>query len=433
MKKHLSLLVRIVIAAAGLVYIGYNVNWYDEVQVPAKLARVGADGGTELVPNPEKGLTLRVTGGEVNPEEAAPRMPLTVAGVGKGGPVTRTVQPAQFGTEEDKYLLRPGLRTTLKHARLSFLFLGLLLVFPIYPIQAVRWRLLLRSRGMEVSLARSLRLVMVGSFFNYAMPGSTGGDVVKAYYAAARSDRRADAIMSVVVDRVVGLLGLVLVAGLAGLLVVLHRGGAGNPGLERCLLRTCTATGYLWLGVAGVVAMSAVYFSRHLRRMLGLAWLLGKLLPEGSIADKVDRATVAYAESKGTVALTVLMSVPLQAMLAVSTALAGFALGLEQRWAVFVLLVAVVPILFLVAAVPISYQGFGLMEGMGFFLLAAPGVANANQITVMLLLARLFQVFYSMFGSVFLLGGDIHMHPEHEAPGAGVAPAGPKPAGAVGP
>jgi hypothetical protein len=32
----------------------------------------------------------------------------------------------------------------------------------------------------------------------------------------------------------------------------------------------------------------------------------------------------------------------------------------------------------------------------------------------MLLLARLFQVFYSMFGSLFLLGGDIHMHPEHE-------------------
>jgi uncharacterized membrane protein YbhN (UPF0104 family) len=424
MKKHLSLILRIVIAAAGLVYIAYNVNWYDEVRVPALVAVTGADGPTAYVKNPAvdlaKNTAFRVTAGEVNPVEAAPRMSLTLAGPGRTGPVTLTLTPAQFGAGADQYgyLLRPGLRTTLKHVKLGYLLGGLLLVFPIYPIQAVRWKMLLRSRGMDVTLARSFRLVMVGSFFNYAMPGSTGGDLVKAYYAAARTDRRADAVMSVVVDRIVGLLGLVLVAGLAGLLVVLHaRTGSGHadaPGLEQCLRRTYHATGYLWLAVAGVVALSAVYFSRRLRRRLGLEWLLAKLLPQGSIADKVDRAMVGYSERKGTVALTVLMSVPLQFMLAASTALAGFALGMEERRAIFVLLIAVVPILFLVAAVPISYQGFGFMEGAGFYLLLAPGVANANQITVMLLLARLFQVFYSMFGSIFLLGGDIHMHPEHE-------------------
>jgi uncharacterized membrane protein YbhN (UPF0104 family) len=424
MKKHLSFLVRMLIAAAGIVYIAYNVNWHDEVVVPAMLrvATPSSGGGAaQMVKNPavdlDKDTAFRVVSGDFDPMQ--PKTALRVQGVAKNGPVTLVVEPAQLGVEKGRYLLRPGIATTLRHARLGFLLLGLLLVFPIYPIQAVRWRLLLASRGMNVTLARSFRLVMVSSFFNYAMPGSTGGDVVKAYYAAARTERRADAIMSVVVDRIVGLLGLVLVAGLAGLFVVAHRGQVGNPGLEQCLRRTYTATGYLWLAVAGVVLVSAVYFSRHLRRMLGLDWLLGKLLPEGSIADKVDRAMVAYGESKGTVAVAVLMSVPLQMMLAISAAMAAFALGIELRWATFVLLVAVVPILFLVAAVPISYQGFGLMEGTGFFLLAAPGVANTNQITVMLLLARLFQVFYSMFGSLFLLGGDIHMHPEQEVPGAG--------------
>ena len=49
---------------------------------------------------------------------------------------------------------------------------------------------------------------------NVELPGSTGGDVVKAWYAARQApSRRTAAVMSVIVDRIVGLLALIMLGG----------------------------------------------------------------------------------------------------------------------------------------------------------------------------------------------------------------------------
>jgi hypothetical protein len=62
-------------------------------------------------------------------------------------------------------------------------------------IGSVRWLMLMRCQGFDVSFARALHLTLVGVFFNCVGMGHTGGDVIKAYYAArdqARG-RRAEA------------------------------------------------------------------------------------------------------------------------------------------------------------------------------------------------------------------------------------------------
>jgi hypothetical protein len=71
-------------------------------------------------------------------------------------------------------------------------------------------------------------------------------------------------------------------------------------------------------------------------------------------------------------------------------------------------------VLFLGAAVPISYQGLGVMEAIGGQLLVNPPACTFNQLVGLLMLARLFQVFYSLIGALFLLKGDIHLHPAVE-------------------
>lgn len=57
---------------------------------------------------------------------------------------------------------------------------------------------------------------MVGSFFDLAMPSSNGGDLIKAGYAIKHVGPgfRTRALMSVAFDRILGLLGLFLLAGL---------------------------------------------------------------------------------------------------------------------------------------------------------------------------------------------------------------------------
>lgn len=390
MKKHLLLAVRIAIAALGLAYIVWAVDWVDYLKLPSG----------EALPNGqafETDMKFKVVSGTFDPEQPQAGGGLEIR-VDPGSAQTLSIAPSDLRAEDQGLHFVPGVLTMIARADLRLLGLALLAVLPIYPILMIRWWLLMRCRGMHVSLGKAFRLTMVGNFFNFCMPGTTGGDLIKAYYAAKGSDRRADAVMTVIVDRVAGLLGLVVLAGLAGLFM-----------LKNDLARQVTV--YIWLGMGLFTVGAGVYFSRRLRRLLRLDWLLSKL-PMHGLFTKIDQAAVAYRDHRATVLLSVGVSVLVHICLATSTALSGFALGMDQP---FGLLLTVVPVLFLIGAVPISPQGVGVMEFVAIELLSQAPFATANQIIGMLIMIRLNQMFYSLFGAIFLLKGDIHLHPQqHE-------------------
>lgn len=396
MKKHVSILLRIVFAAVGIAYIAWSVDWIDRVEVRP---------GTRL----PTGLMVEVTSllpvieGDVNPRrqdeplvlDGNPALAVTAR---TGRPVPVTVTAADLN-DPQRYLLRPSFITTLAHADVSLLLLGLVLVAPAFPVQAYRWWILMKSRGLPVTYGKALKLTMVGCFFNYCMPGSTGGDVVKAYYAAQRTDRRTDSVMSVIVDRVTGLLGLVALAGVVGLMMV-----------HEPLARTITINIWLLVLVMGVCA--AVYFSDRIRQRTGLNWVLRKL-PAQSLLTRIDDAARAYRTNKRAVLVAVLVSIPVHLALASATAIAGYAMGMETSLG---LLLTVVPVIFLSGAFPITPQGAGVWEALGYLMLLPTGTATMNQIVAMLMMIRLYQLAFSLTGSFFLLRGDVHLHPERDEP-----------------
>mgnify|MGYP002624221642 CR=1 FL=1 len=406
MKKHLSLILRIAIAAAGLTYIGMNLEWKDQVTVPAvsadgtPRAHLLSDGTTITLQKPENWRVVEgdLLGGEGNLTLESP--------TGKKKIIARS----DIGGDPHDFHSRPSVTATLSHASLGLLLIGLLIIGPIYIIQSYRWWLLMRARGLQCTVAKAFRLTMVGSFFNYCMPGSTGGDLVKAYYAAKNSDRRADSVMTVIFDRITGLIALVIMAGLAGLFMIVATSAQWLTLTETQSNVVSQITLYIWLGLGAGFLGAIVYFSTRVRKMLGISGKLFRKLPGYSLFQKLDEAALAYKKHIGTVIATVLMSIPVHVTLAGATALAGYALGMDTPLG---LLMTVVPVLFLAAAVPLTYQGFGVMEPLAMLLLASPG-ATANQIIGMLLMIRFYQIFYSLLGSLFLLRGDIHMHPERE-------------------
>jgi uncharacterized protein (TIRG00374 family) len=80
----------------------------------------------------------------------------------------------------------------------------------------LRWGYLVRAIGLPFSILDSLRLGFVGFFCNTMLPGSVGGDLVKAYYMAREHDRRTRAIATIIVDRVVGLWALFWLVSVSG-------------------------------------------------------------------------------------------------------------------------------------------------------------------------------------------------------------------------
>jgi uncharacterized protein (TIRG00374 family) len=80
----------------------------------------------------------------------------------------------------------------------------------------VRWYTLVRAQGLPFTLPCALRLGLIGFFFNIFLPGSIGGDIIKAAGIAREQNRRTVAVATVLIDRAIALWGLIWFVALLG-------------------------------------------------------------------------------------------------------------------------------------------------------------------------------------------------------------------------
>jgi len=97
----------------------------------------------------------------------------------------------------------------------------------------VRWYILVRAVELPFRLIDAFRLGFIGFFFNSFMPGSVGGDVIKAAVLAREQDRRAVAVATVLMDRVIALWALIWFVALLGA-VFWMSGLLVGQGAEQC-------------------------------------------------------------------------------------------------------------------------------------------------------------------------------------------------------
>jgi uncharacterized protein (TIRG00374 family) len=77
----------------------------------------------------------------------------------------------------------------------------------------MRWRTLMQIQGMKMSWGRTTLLFFVGLFFNLFMPGYTGGDFARLFYLMREfPDKKKQAVLTIVMDRLIGIAALVLTA-----------------------------------------------------------------------------------------------------------------------------------------------------------------------------------------------------------------------------
>lgn len=79
-----------------------------------------------------------------------------------------------------------------------------------------RLLLLLRAIDFPLRFSKAFKLVMVGNFLNTVIPGMVGGDLVKGYYLVKKEEeRRGQSAGIIIMDRVLGLLALIFIAGVS--------------------------------------------------------------------------------------------------------------------------------------------------------------------------------------------------------------------------
>jgi uncharacterized membrane protein YbhN (UPF0104 family) len=99
---------------------------------------------------------------------------------------------------------------------LRLLALGILIFQISLLITYVRWYVLVKVIDRRFTLRSTMLLGFVGYVFNLVIPGAVGGDFIKAAYLVRMHIRRTQAVASMVIDRILGLLGLFVLSALAG-------------------------------------------------------------------------------------------------------------------------------------------------------------------------------------------------------------------------
>jgi len=103
----------------------------------------------------------------------------------------------------------------------------------------VRWQILLKVQGINLSNARVAGLFIIGMFYNQFLPGGTGGDIVKTYLLWKETPtKKPGALLAVLFDRMIGLIALIIIT---GVLIFLR---------YRWLTSTPATSPYVWLVLA---------------------------------------------------------------------------------------------------------------------------------------------------------------------------------------
>ena len=274
----------------------------------------------------------------------------------------------------------------------EYLCVALLVIGICFILCIIRWKLLLDAQGMTLTFWQVGSLFLVGHFFNAFMFGATGGDLVKAYYVAREtSHKRTEAVSTVFIDRMVGLLALVVLT----LVITFVR-------LPFFLEYRETRIAMLFnfaLFAATCIGLLAVFGQNFLARIP----LFRRLQEHSSFGQTVGRSYNAFRFCLGHRALLAktmaLSSLNHLSMVAVVFYL-GLALGLPLGYMSYL---TIVPTINTFAAIPLTPGGLGTRESASLFLFGVLGVASAEAVSLSLLQYAVILVWSIVGGVVYLI------------------------------
>ena len=213
-----------------------------------------------------------------------------------------------------------------------------------------RWLQLMRAQGFESTIAKTVPLSLIGMFFNFAMPGGVGGDVVKGFYLLKQHpQQKFAAAVSIFMDRLIGFFVMIATAFFA--LFLNWNEVANSPQLKSVAF-----------GVSALFLAFLVFFALSFSKIDAR---LFEKLPAGKKIRALYEVLHSYRHSPKALTIAVFMSAINQLLIVTFFAVIGQALNIEIPLAVYFFLV---PIGIVAQALPISPAGIGIGQAALFFL-----------------------------------------------------------------
>ena len=268
-----------------------------------------------------------------------------------------------------------------------FIVLACALVALDRVLMAYRWWTLLAPVGQRPHVATVMRIFFVSTFVGTFLPASIGGDAVRAYALSKEGVTGPDAVASVLMDRLLGVISILIVA-IAGAIL------ARNLIDIRPLFPA-----FALLIVLCAVALAVVFSPRAAAAVAGIL----TVLPRGrETGNKLVTAIQRYSTRHGAMVSVLVCSIAVQVLRVLQTFCLGLALGLAVPLGVYF---ALVPIILLIVLLPITINGHGTTQAAFVWLFGRAGVTAAPAFTLSVLFLAIAVVGNLPGGIIYALRG----------------------------
>jgi len=272
-------------------------------------------------------------------------------------------------------------------------------------IVGLRWWLLLKTQSIYIDLWAAVKLYLLGWFYNNFMPSSVGGDLIRIWYVTKHTDKKFEAGLSVLVDRAVGLLSTLTIAGVfyflflrgSGAVLSLDRQGGGtildSVRQQRLVL--------FWCAVGLLILLSAVLsFSRSrawMRRSGSFVYRHGR-----AGIKRVIKAAILYCASPLIILEAYLLTVFLQLLVITGFWLVGRSMGIEVGVTYYYTFFTLVWVL---GALPVSVGGAVVVEGIIVYMFTRFAGIEPEPALAIALVQRIIWMLASIPGAVIHIIG----------------------------
>ena len=239
----------------------------------------------------------------------------------------------------------------------------------------MKWNLLLRARGIQVSWFDATAVYYTSSFLGLFLPPTVGADTIRAYLVSKKRYSLTDIIPSILVERLLGAVALLLF-GILGCLIFVLLFATVEFDIENLL----------WsIVIFSILITGGFVYSLSDSFKNLVFWVMERFSSVkyiGKFTRKFEKLYLSYQEyrsRKGALALFFTLSCLENILPIVRPYVIALAMGVNVPIAYFFVLI---PIVLVLIRLPISFDGFGVQEGAFVFFLSLVGISQGVAFSV---------------------------------------------------
>jgi hypothetical protein len=267
-----------------------------------------------------------------------------------------------------------------------YLFYALIAYFVFVVVSAWRWQVLLDFKEFGIPFGRTLVIYFIAFFFNNFLPTTIGGDIMKVLYATKK--RKADALATVLVDRVLGFVGLFIFL----LLIVMYY-----------LLVARKQTEFLSFTIIGLIIVGVITYIFFSERAYSIFSPIGGkiiIFKLGERLNHLHETATDFGGAWGPITLCIAHSIVIQALLAIAPFYVMLSMG---NFDIGVLPFFIyVPVINVISMIPVAPNAIGVRENSYVLLFSRVGLSGETAFTISIV-AFFLTVLASLVGGIFFI------------------------------